>query len=80
MSKSLTYFSRSEDDPAHLYKLDHENGKFYFMDHCWTGEGIWYEIDYPPVFEIVEITQERASEISKNNLEGANKGEPKRLY
>lgn len=66
----FTYYSRDKDDVGHLYRLDHSNGLFYYMDHCWTGEGIWYEIDYPPVFEIVEITEERAREISKNNLSG----------
>lgn len=63
----VKYFSRSLDDEMHLYKLD-ENDKFYYMDHCWTGEGIWYERDYPPAFDIVEISAERATIISKGNL------------
>ena len=62
------YFSRDKDDDMHLYKLNIETGIFYYMDHCWTGEGIWYEREYPPAFDIVEITEARAREISKGNL------------
>ena len=64
------YFSRSEDDCAHLYKYDVTTGKFYYMDHCWTGEGVWYEREggFPPEFEIVEISEKRARAISINNL------------
>ena len=69
----IKYFSRSEDDESHLYKYDKATGKFFYMDHCWTGEGIWYEREggYPPEFEIVEISEDRARIISKDNLRGS---------
>ena len=66
----VKYYSRSNNDNSHLYKLDESNGSFFYMDHCWTGKGIWCEREYPPAFEIVEITEERATEISKGNLQG----------
>lgn len=71
----IKYYSRSKDDNSHLYKYDTESGKFYYMDHCWTGKGIWYERDggFPPEFEIVEISKERARTISKDNLDGAGR-------
>ena len=67
---TIKYYSRSLDDNSHLYKLDTETGKFYYMDHCWTGRGVWYERDggFPPEFEIIEISKERARTISKDNL------------
>ena len=68
-----TFFSRTKDDSLHLYKLNNSTRKFYYMDHCWTGKGIWYEREYPPVFEIVEISEERALEIAKGNLSGISK-------
>ena len=66
----IKYYSRSYDDESHLYKYDTESGIFYYMDHCWTGEGIWYERPgpFPPEFGIVEITENRAQEISRGNL------------
>lgn len=69
----IRYYSRSKDDELHLYKYDAETGKFFYMDHCWTGEGIWYEREggYPPEFEIVEISEDRARTISKDNLGGS---------
>ena len=69
---TIKYYSRLIDDNSHLYKLDTETGKFYYMDHCWTGEGIWYEREggFPPEFEVVEISRERARIISKDNLAG----------
>lgn len=76
----IKYYSRSKDDDSHLYKHDTETGKFYYMDHCWTGEGIWYERDggFPPEFEIVEISEDRACSISKDNLKGSVPGKKKR--
>lgn len=64
----IKYFSRSSDDSSHLYKLDESTGSFFYMDHCWTGKGIWYEREYPPAFEIIEISEVRANEIAKGNL------------
>ena len=71
-TNTIRYYSRSTDDESHLYKHDAETGKFYYMDHCWTGEGIWYEREggFPPEFEIVEISEDRARSISKDNLKG----------
>lgn len=76
---TIKYYSRSLDDSSHLYKHDISSGKFYYMDHCWTGEGIWCEREggFPPEFDIVEITSDRAREISKNNLEGIEKTKKK---
>lgn len=67
---AITYYSRSKDDMMHLYKYDSDTNKFYYMDHCWTGMGKWYERDgpFPPEFDIVEISKERATEISKDTL------------
>ena len=66
----IKYYSRDLEDIGHLYKYDDEAKKFYYMDHCWTGQGIWYEREgpFPPEFEIVEISEERAFEISKGKL------------
>ena len=64
------YYSRDEDDDIHLYEYDTETGKFYYMDHCWTGRGCWYLRD-EPVPEIVEISEERAMLISKGTLHTA---------
>ena len=76
----IRYFSRYKDDESHLYKYDTETGKFFYMDHCWTGEGIWYEREggYPPEFEIVEISEDRARTISKDNLGGSEKKKNKK--
>ena len=77
---NIKYYSRPKDDESHLYKHDTGNGKFYYMDHCWTGEGIWYERDggFPPEFEIVEISEDCARSISKDNLKGSVPGKKKR--
>jgi len=61
------YYSRSLTDNHHLYKYNEETGKFYWMDHCWTGEGEWvYRSE--PISNIIEITEERAMVISKGTL------------
>ena len=75
----IKYYSRTLDDNSHLYKHDISSGKFYYMDHCWTGEGTWYEREcgFPPEFDIVEITVDRAREISKNNLDGVERKKKK---
>ena len=65
----VVYFSRSLGDNSHLYKYEVESGRFYYMDHCWTGVGDWVERDLPK-FKVVEITEERARAVSKNNLQG----------
>ena len=74
----IRYYSRSQDDVHHLYKYDGETNKFYYMDHCWTGQGIWYERDFPS-FDIVEIDEQRALEITKGNLYGNDTNEKKQL-
>ncbi len=61
------YYSRSKTDIHHLYRYDDETDKFYWMDHCWTGEGVWVLRDCP-VPDIVEISEERAMQISKGTL------------
>ena len=61
------YYSRSETDTNHLYRYDDETEKFYWMDHCWTGCGEWVLRDCP-VPGIVEISEERAMQISKGTL------------
>ena len=33
------YYSRSSNDVHNLYKYNEETKEFYWMDHCWTGEG-----------------------------------------
>lgn len=65
--KPVIYFSRSLDDTSHLYKYVRTTKEFYWMDHCWTGEGEWVlrEEPYP---NIVEITEERAMKISLGTL------------
>ena len=63
----VRYYSRSHDDSSHLYKYDDETKKFYWMDHCWTGEGTWVLRD-EPVPNIVEIDERRAMMISKGTL------------
>ena len=63
----VKYYSRSLDDPHHLYKYDDETDCFYWMDHCWTGNGEWVYRD-TPVTGIVEISEERAMEISKGTI------------
>lgn len=67
----IKYYSRSLDDVHHLYKADEETGDFYWMDHCWTGKGVWVYRD-EPVPGIVEITEERAMEISIGTLHSAS--------
>ena len=66
----IKYYSRAIDDNTHLYKYDDETGTFYYMDHCWTGEGQWYrrEGSFPPEFSVVEISLNRALEICKGNI------------
>ena len=64
------YYSRSLSDIAHLYKYDEESKKFYWMDHCWTGQGEWV-LRAEPVPGIVEITEERAMIISRGTLHTA---------
>ena len=66
------YYSRSIDDSQHLYKYNEEEGVFYWMDHCWTGAGQWVKRTEMPSFDIVEITEERAMEISKGTLYSAS--------
>lgn len=61
------YYSRSSNDVHHLYKYNEETKEFYWMDHCWTGEGEWVRGDYPK-FLIVEICEDRAQIISKDAL------------
>lgn len=61
------YYSRSEFDDMHLYKVMEGSKKFYWMDHCWTGQGQWVLRD-SPVKDIVEISEERAMEISRGTL------------
>ena len=53
----IKYYSRSLTDIAHLYKYDEESKEFYWMDHCWTGQGEWVLRD-EPVPGIVEITED----------------------
>ena len=61
------YYSRSPNDVHHLYRYDEETGKFYWMDHCWTGEGEWVLRD-EPIRGLVEISEEHAMKISKGTL------------
>lgn len=70
-NEGFKYYSRSLNDPHHLYKYNDKTKEFYWMDHCWTGEGEWVKRDEYPAFEIVEITEERAMEISKGTLYSA---------
>ena len=63
----IKYYSRGIDDRHHLYKYDDETNRFYWMDHCWTGEGEWILRD-TPVPDIVEISEERAMFILKGTL------------
>ena len=65
--KPVLYFSRSLDDTRHLYKYVRETKKFYWMDHCWLGESPWI-LRSEPVPNIVEITEERAMELSAGTL------------
>ena len=67
----IQYYSRSLTDTMHLYKYDDISGKFYWMDHCWTGCGEWV-LRHTPVPDIVKITEERAYDISKGALYSAN--------
>ena len=62
------YYSRSLDDIHHLYKYNDTENEFYIMDHCWTGEGEWVLRKEFPSFHIVEISEERAQEISKGTI------------
>ncbi len=66
----IHYYSRSKDDLGHLYKFDDETKAFYYMDHCWTGEGVWCGRSYPPAFGIVEISYEEALSRCKGNIKG----------
>lgn len=61
------YYSRSLSDIHHLYKYDNETKKFYWMDHCWTGNGQWVLRD-EPVPGIVRISEKRAMKISLGTL------------
>ena len=63
----IKYYSRSLSDDQHLYKYDKITHKFYWMDHCWTGQGVWVLRD-SPVPGIVEISEERAMQISMGTL------------
>ena len=63
----VKYYSRSLSDVHHLYKYDEETGKFYWMDHCWTGRGEWV-LRSEPILDTIEITEERAMEISRGTL------------
>lgn len=63
--QKIKYYSRSFYDDRHLYKI--VNKKFYWMDHCWTGQGEWVLRD-TPLDGIVEISEERAMQISKGTL------------
>ncbi len=62
------YYSRDMDDTHHLYKYNEETGLFFWMDHCWTGKGEWVLREDYPLFDIVEISEERAQEISKGTI------------
>jgi len=64
----LVFYSRSYDDTQHLYCFDMQTDDFYYMDHCWTGEGVWYKRDDYPTFPVVEISKERAIQIAKGKL------------
>ena len=66
------YYSRDYDDTNHLYQYDDETKKFYWMDHCWTGHGVWVLRD-EPVPGIVEISEERAMLISKGTIHTAQR-------
>ena len=66
----IHFYSRSLTDDNHLYMQDDATGEFYWMDHCWTGLGSWCWRDCP-VPDIVEITEERAMEISKGTVYSA---------
>ena len=61
----IKYFSRSKSDNMHLYRYNDKTNEFYWMDHCWTGQGQWVQGQWPPKFVIVEISEKRAQEISK---------------
>lgn len=63
----IKYYSRSLTDMQHLYKYDDITGKFYWMDHCWTGKGEWVLRD-TPVPSIIEISEEHAMKISVGTL------------
>jgi len=63
----IRYYSRSTTDKGHLYKYDDETNLFYWMDHCWTGEGQWV-LGEKPTFDIVEITEDQAMRISLGTL------------
>lgn len=64
------YYSRSLTDLHHLYEYDDETNKFYWMDHCWTGEGKWV-LRSEPIPGIEEISEERAMIVSKGTLHTA---------
>ena len=66
----IKFYSRSLHDVHHLYKYDDQTSKFYWMDHCWTGKGVWVLRD-TPVPGIVEISEERAMQISMGTLHSA---------
>lgn len=61
------YYSRSLTDLAHLYKYEEETGKFYWMDHCWTGKGQWV-LRSEPLPGIVEISESHAMRLSLGTL------------
>ena len=67
---AIKYYSRSLTDNTHLYKYDTETHEFFYMEHCWTGVGEWVKRKgaFPPEYEIVQITEQRAKEISKGVL------------
>ena len=65
--KKIIYYSRTRWDTMHLYKYNTETGQFFWMDHCWTGEGQWV-LRSEPYPNIVEISEERAMEISMGTL------------
>ena len=63
----IRYYSRSMTDKIHLYKYDDKTGRFYWMDHCWTGVGEWVHRE-SAIPDIIEISEERAMEISMGTL------------
>ncbi len=68
LDERLIFYTRTPDDTQHLYYYDSQTDEFFYMDHCRTGEGIWYEYGGYPTFPIVEITKERAAQIAAGNL------------
>ena len=73
--KKYRFFSRSAGDTNHLYCYNTKTNEFFYMDHCWTGMGVWYRRDYPTPFNIVEISYRKALMIARGNLNLLNDNE-----